>query len=123
MYLDVKTRLSNKFWACHLVDSVAMWLKCNRTPPFRVVVDNPEVIQKRAWSTSMPMSSKPTSGPAQLPYCRHSDAIPSRMIFDRKQGDFTLSAASGRSPLRSLRRRYQRGSAQDGNNKNYRSCP
>jgi hypothetical protein len=36
MYLDVKIRLSNKFWARRLVDTVAMWLKCNRTPPFRV---------------------------------------------------------------------------------------
>jgi hypothetical protein len=36
MYLDVKARLSNKFWARHLVDTVAMWLKCNSTPPFRV---------------------------------------------------------------------------------------
>jgi len=29
MYLDVKIRLSNKFWARHLVDTVAIWLKCN----------------------------------------------------------------------------------------------
>jgi len=36
MYLDVKVRLSNKFWARYLVDTVAMWLKCNSTPPFRV---------------------------------------------------------------------------------------
>ena len=36
MYLDVKIRLSNKFWARRLVDTVAMWLKCNSTPPFRV---------------------------------------------------------------------------------------
>src|SRR5260370_32759487 len=36
MYLDVKVRLSNKFWARHLVDTVAMWLRCNSTPPFRV---------------------------------------------------------------------------------------
>jgi hypothetical protein len=36
MDLDVKARLSNKFWARHLVDTVAMWLKCNSTPPFRV---------------------------------------------------------------------------------------
>jgi hypothetical protein len=36
MYLDVKVRLSNKFWARHPVDTVAMWLKCNSTPPFRV---------------------------------------------------------------------------------------
>ncbi len=34
MYLDVKTRLSNKFWACHLVDSVAIWLKSNRNTTF-----------------------------------------------------------------------------------------
>jgi hypothetical protein len=32
----VKVRLSNKFWARHLMDTVAMWLKCNRTPPFGV---------------------------------------------------------------------------------------
>jgi hypothetical protein len=36
MYLDVKARLSNKFWARHLVDTVAMGLNCNNTPPFRV---------------------------------------------------------------------------------------
>jgi hypothetical protein len=45
MYLDVKVRLSNTFWARHLVDTVAMWLKCNSTPPFRVddrqLGDNP----------------------------------------------------------------------------------
>jgi len=35
MCLDVKIRPSNKFWARHLVDTVAMWLKCNTTPPFR----------------------------------------------------------------------------------------
>jgi len=33
MYLDVKTRLSNKFWARHLADTVAMCLKFNSTPP------------------------------------------------------------------------------------------
>jgi hypothetical protein len=43
MYLDVKVRLSNKFWARHLVDTVAMWLKCNSTPPFRVDIGQPEV--------------------------------------------------------------------------------
>jgi hypothetical protein len=32
MYLDVKVGLSNKFWARHLVDTVAIWLKCNSTP-------------------------------------------------------------------------------------------
>jgi hypothetical protein len=31
-----KARLSNKFWALHLVDTVAMWLKCNSAPPSRV---------------------------------------------------------------------------------------
>jgi hypothetical protein len=36
MYLDVKVKLSNKFWARYLVDTVAMRLKCNSTPPFRV---------------------------------------------------------------------------------------
>jgi hypothetical protein len=36
MYLDVRVRLSNEFWARHLVDTVAMWLKCNSTPPFRM---------------------------------------------------------------------------------------
>jgi hypothetical protein len=36
MYLVVKARHSNKFWARHLVDTVAMWLKCNSTQPFRV---------------------------------------------------------------------------------------
>jgi hypothetical protein len=36
MDLDVKVGLSNKFWAHHLMDIVAMWLKCNSTPPFRV---------------------------------------------------------------------------------------
>jgi hypothetical protein len=39
MYLDVKVRLSNKFWARHLVDTVATCLKCNSTP-FRV--DSPQ---------------------------------------------------------------------------------
>jgi len=34
MHLDMKTSLSNKFWARHLMDTVAMWLKCNSTPPF-----------------------------------------------------------------------------------------
>jgi DNA-binding transcriptional LysR family regulator len=29
-------RLSNHFWARHLVDTVARWLKFNSTPPFRV---------------------------------------------------------------------------------------
>jgi hypothetical protein len=42
MYLDVKVRLSNEFWARHPVDTVAMWLKRNSTSPFRV--DNTEVI-------------------------------------------------------------------------------
>jgi hypothetical protein len=36
MYLDVKVRLSNKFWARHFVDTVAIWLKCNGTPPFQM---------------------------------------------------------------------------------------
>jgi hypothetical protein len=36
--------LSNKFWARHLVDTVAMWLKCNSTPPFRVDSRQSEVI-------------------------------------------------------------------------------
>jgi hypothetical protein len=36
MYLDVKVRFSNKFWARYLVDTVAVWLKCNSTRPFRV---------------------------------------------------------------------------------------
>jgi hypothetical protein len=36
MYLDVKVRLSTKFWARHLVDTVAMLLKCNSTPLFGV---------------------------------------------------------------------------------------
>ncbi len=48
MYLDVKVRLSNKFWARHLADTVAMWSKCNSTPPFGVdsfvLVGYPEVI-------------------------------------------------------------------------------
>jgi len=42
MYLDVKVRLSNKFWARHLVDHVAIWLKCNSTLLFRVDSRPPE---------------------------------------------------------------------------------
>ena len=36
MYLDVKVRLSNKVRARHLVDTIAMWLKCSFTPPLRI---------------------------------------------------------------------------------------
>ena len=35
MYLDVKVRLPNNFWARHLADTDAMWLMCNSTLPFR----------------------------------------------------------------------------------------
>jgi hypothetical protein len=31
-YLVVKVRLSSKFWARHLLDTVAMWLRINSTP-------------------------------------------------------------------------------------------
>ncbi len=44
MYLDVKVRLSNKFWARHLADTVLMWLKCNSTPPFGVDSRLPAVV-------------------------------------------------------------------------------
>src|SRR6266849_5703209 len=44
MYLDVKVRLSNKFWARHLADTVLMWLKCNSTPLFGVDSRLPAVV-------------------------------------------------------------------------------
>jgi hypothetical protein len=47
MYLDVQVRLPNNFWARHLVDAVAMWLKCNSTLPFRWIVGYPEYSRLR----------------------------------------------------------------------------
>jgi len=47
-----KARLSNKFWALHLVDTVAMWLKYNSTPPSRWTVGKPEVIRIRLFDSS-----------------------------------------------------------------------
>jgi hypothetical protein len=47
MYLDVQVRLPNNFWARHLVDTVAMWLKCNSTIPFRWMVGYPEYSRLR----------------------------------------------------------------------------
>jgi hypothetical protein len=43
MYLDVKVGLLNKFWARRLADTVAMWLKCNSTPPSKWIVGKQEV--------------------------------------------------------------------------------
>ena len=58
MYLDVTVRLSNKFWARHFADTVALWFKCNSRHPFRWMAGKPEVISaRRARQSSLLMSS------------------------------------------------------------------
>jgi len=47
MYLCRKAIHFKRFRARHLVDAVAMWFKCNRTPPFRVDCLNAKSSEER----------------------------------------------------------------------------
>ena len=74
MYLDVQARLPNNFWARHLVDTVAMWLKCNSTHLPGWIVGDSEVIQLGIVRISTPASRHGGRNPAASAARRFLDA-------------------------------------------------